>query len=115
MKKYILIILNVLLVIPFLIWFERGGNVAISMIPVWLVMSIINMIFSENIKQIVLYNGCMALFAIIGIFVCGQLYFKYVSWDSMGEAVVMLEIIIGFIYIALLTLFECLIKHFRKK
>ena len=115
MKKTILIILNALLIIPFFIFFKRGGNVAISMLPAWFIMSIINTVFSKDIKQLLVYNGCLSLFASIGIFVCGQLYFKYVYWDSIGEAIIVLEIMVEVIYIAILSGIESLVKYLISK
>ena len=115
MKKIVLIILNALLILPFLIFFRRGGNVAIYMLPVWLIMSVINTIIAKDIKQLLLYNGCLSLFATIGIFVCGQLYFKYVCWDSIGESIVALEIIVEIIYIAVLSAVESYIKYLINK
>ena len=115
MKKTVLIILNALLIIPFFVFFRRGGNVAIFMLPVWFIMSIINSVFSKDIKQLLVYNGCLSLFASIGIFVCGQLYFKYVCWDSVGEAVIALEIMVEVIYIAILSGIESLVKHLINK
>ena len=111
MKKTVLIILNALLIIPFFIFFRQGGNVAIFMLPVWFIMSIINSVFSKDIKQLLVYNGCLSLFASIGIFICGQLYFKYVYWDSIGESIVVLEVIVEVIYIAILSGIESLVKH----
>ena len=115
MKKIVLTILNALLIIPFLVLFRKGGNVAIFMLPIWLVMTIINTKFAQNIRQLILYNACLAIFATIGIFICGQLYFKYVYWDSMGEAVVQLEMIVEVIYIAILTGIESRIKYIENK
>ena len=111
MKKIVLIILNALLVIPFVIFFRRGAYVAIYMLPVWFVMTVINIIFSKDIKEILLYNGTLTAFAIIGIFATGQLYFKYVYWDTAGEMVITTEIMIGIIYIACLTGIECLVQY----
>ena len=111
MKKPVIIILNTLLIIPFFIFFRWGGNVTIFMLPVWFIMSIINTVFSKDIKQLLVYNGYLSLFASIGIFVCGQLYFKYVHWDSIGESIVVLEVIVEVIYIAILSGIESLVKH----
>lgn len=110
MKKIILIILNASLVIPFLTFFRKGAIVSIFMLPIWFVATIINTVLSKNLKEFLIYNGTLALFAMIGIFTNGQLYFKYVYWDTEGELVVMAGIIIGIIYIAILSGIECLIK-----
>ncbi len=115
MKKIILTILNALLIIPFLVLFRKGGNVAIFMLPIWLVMTMINTKFAPNIRQLIWYNVCLTIFATIGIYICGQLYFKYVYWDSMGEAVVQLEMIVEVIYIAILTGIESRIKYIENK
>ena len=76
MKKIVLIILNALLVIPFLIFFRRGANVSIFMLPIWFIATIINAILSKNLKELWMFNGILAMFAIIGIFTNGQLYFN---------------------------------------
>ena len=115
MKKIVLIILNALLIIPFFIFFRRGGNVAIFMLPVWFVMTIVNTVFAKDIKQLLVYNGYLSLFASTGIFICGQLYFKYVYWDSIGEAIIVLEIIVAVIYIAILSGIESLVRHLINK
>lgn len=111
MKKAVLIIINILLIAPFIIWFRRGSNVAFYMLPVWLIMTVLNTAFSKSVKEIVLYNGILAIFAIIGSFVNGQLYFKYVCWDSIGEYINLLEMIIEALYITLITGIECFVKH----
>ena len=115
MKKNFLIILNALLVIPFLIFFRRGANVSIFVLPIWFIATIINAILSRDLKELWMFNGILAIFAIIGIFTNGQLYFKYVYWDTEGELVVMAEIFIGLIYITVLTGIECLIKYLINK
>ena len=115
MKKIVLILLNVLLIIPFLVLFRKGANVAIFMLPVWLVMTVVNTIFAKNIRQLILYNVCLSVFATIGIFICGQLYFEYVYWDSMGEAVIQLEMVVEVIYIAILTGVEGLVKYLQNR
>ena len=115
MKKTVIIILNALLIIPFFIFFRCGGNVAIFMLPAWFIMSIINTIFSKDIKQLLVYNGYLSLFASIGIFACGLLYFEYVYWDSIGEAIIVLEIIVEVVYIAILSGIESLVKYLISK
>ena len=115
MKKIVLTILNALLIIPFLVLFRKGGNVAIFMLPVWLIMTMINTKFAQNIRQLILYNVFLTIFATIGTYICGKLYFKYVYWDSMGEAVVQLEMIVEVIYIAILTGIESRIKYIESK
>ena len=115
MNKTVITILNTLLIVPFFIFFRLGGGVAIFMLPVWFVVSIINTVFSKDIKQLLVYNGYLSLFASIGIFICGQLYFKYVCWDSIGEAIIVLEIIIEVVYIAILSSVESLVKYLISK
>ena len=114
-KKIVLIILNALLIIPFLVFFRHGANVSIFMLSVWLIATIINAVLSKDLKELLIYNGTLTLFAIIGIFTNGQLYFKYVYWDVEGEVVVMAEIFFCLIYISVLTGIECLVKFFSKK
>ena len=74
-------------------------------------MTVANTICAKDIKQLLLYNGWLALFAAIGIFACGQLYFKYVYWDSMGEVVMGFEMAVAVIYFAALTGIEALIQY----
>lgn len=115
MKKIVLIILNALLVIPFLIFFRRGANVSIFMLPIWFIATIINAILSKDLKELLMFNGTLAIFAMIGIFANSQLYFKYVCWDTEGELIAKAEILIGLIYIAVLTGIECLIRYLINK
>ena len=115
MKKIFLTILNALLITPFLIFFRRGGIVAIFMLPVWFVMSIVNTVCSKDVKQLLIYNGWLSLFASVGIFVCGQLYFKYVCWDSIGETIILLEIAVEVIYISILTGVEPVVRYLINK
>lgn len=115
MKKTILIIVNILLIIPFILFYRRGANVAVAMLPVWFAMSGINTVFAENKKDILIYNGCLALFATAGIWLNGQLYFKYVCWDIKGEMVMNFEMMVEVVYIAVLTAIECPTKHIITK
>ncbi len=117
-RKSFLIILNILLIAPFIILYRRGAFIAISMVPVWFVMSVINTIFSKSVKEIVVYNGLLALTASIGILICGLLYFEFVCWDTEGELLLLYEIGFEILYIAMLTDVECFIKKLvlkRKK
>lgn len=97
-----------------MVLFRKGANVAIFMLPVWLVMTVVNTIFAKNIRQLILYNVCLSVFATIGIFICGQLYFEYVYWDSMGEAVIQLEMIVEVI-LAILTGVEGFVKYLQNR
>ena len=115
MKKTILIVLNILLMMPFFIFYRRGANVAIYMLPIWGIMTIVNTICAPNIRQLILCNVSLAVFTTIGIFINGQLYFKYIHWDSVGEAIIQLEMIVEVIYIAILTGIEILIKYYAVK
>ncbi len=112
MRKIILTLLNILLIIPFMIFFRIGGNVTIFMLPVWLVMTIVNTKFAQNTAQLIWYNACLAVFAAAGIFICGQLYFQYVYRDGIGEAIVILEMKVEVIYISILTVIESFVRRF---
>ena len=104
-------IINGLLILPFIVFYKLGGFVAIFMLLAWVMMSVINTILARNVKQLLLYNGVMLVFATLGIFLCGQLYFKYICWDPEGEAVIFLEMFIEVLVISSLTLIESLIKY----
>ena len=113
-KKVVLLIINALLVIPFIVFYRFGGHVAIHMLPIWFIMSVVNAVFSKSTKELLVYNAIMLLSAVVGIFACSQLYFKHVYWDTAGEAVMIAEMMIGSIYIAALTGIACLVKRLIK-
>lgn len=115
MRKNSLLIINAALIAPFLIFFKLGGSVAAYMLTVWLIMSVINTVFSKNIKQLILYNGSLMLFGALGILICGQLYFHFVTFDSLGETILYIELIAEIIFISVLTVIEALIKYFVGK
>lgn len=113
-KKKALFIVNLLSVLPFLVFFRQGGAVAIFMLPIWPVFTIINAFSSETARELVFYNTCLALASAVG-FACGQLFFHFVAYDSAGESIVYLEITVVLIYIAVITAFQCVFKHFSNK
>ncbi|MBQ8001923.1 MAG: hypothetical protein IJ297_00575 [Clostridia bacterium] len=114
-RKAIIVTLNTILILPFIIFFKYGGNVTIWMLPIWAVMSVVNTLFSDKIQEIVIFNSVMAVFACLGIWIDALLYFYYITYDSVGVAVMQLETVVMLIYVALLTLIECLVKYLADK
>ena len=115
MKRMLVLALNILSIAPFIVLFKLGGNVAIFMLIIWPIIMFINYSCAKSIKGLIGYNCCLAVFSAVGIYICGQLYFKYVQWDSIGEAIVQIEIIVELIYIATITVIECIINKYLDK
>lgn len=111
MTKRVLLRINALLIIPFIVFFTKGGNVAIWMLPVWAVMSVVNTLFAQDRKELIALNGAMALFAAIGIWIDAILYFYFICYDSEGVLVMQLETVVMLLYVAVLTLIEYLIRY----
>ena len=109
--KRILVIINALLIIPFIVFFTAGGSVTIWMLPVWAVMSVVNTLFAQDRKELIVLNGAMALFAAIGIWIDAILYFSFICYDSEGVLVMQLETVVMLLYVAALTLIEYLIRY----
>ncbi len=118
MKKAVLIFLNVLQIVPFIVSYKQGALVTIYMMPVCIIVSIINTVFSKSIIELIRYNCLLIVVALLGTIACGQLYFVFVYKDSAGELVLSLEMLIMAICLAAVSLIECLIKKLcvkRKK
>lgn len=111
MRKALMIFLNILLIVPFFVFYRKGAMVTVYMWYVWFAMTVANAFFSKSVKELIMYNVFLLVFATIGIFVGGQLYFKYVYWDEMGESIVILEMIFEIFYIIALTVVESIAKH----
>ena len=110
MKKSVFLILNGLSMVPFLALYTHGANVGLYMFPVWLILTILNTVFSENPSQLWGYNGFMLLFSLAGIIINIYLYITFVYWDSVGGMIALLESAVTVVYILILTLVEYLIK-----
>ncbi len=110
MKKVVLIILNILQIVPFIVFYKQGGRVIMYMMPVFIIISIINTVFSKGVIELVRYNCLLIAVALLGTIACGQLYFVFVYKDSAGELVLLLEMLIMAIGLAVVSLIECLIK-----
>ncbi len=114
MKKLPLVLMNIAVALPFVVFFRAGGVVSIFMLPVILVLSIINTIKSKSIIEILIFNLILEVFIIIGIIVNSELYFEYVYYDRNGEMVFQAEKLISAIYVGIITLIECLTKGYNK-
>ncbi len=110
MKKVLSILINVMAIVPFIVFYRFGGNVAIYMIPVILILSLINVFLSETKKDFLIKNLFLGISNVLGILIDCLLYFIFICHDSVGEAVLALEIFIAIIYVALLSVIGYIIK-----
>ena len=115
MKKYLIIGINLIILVIYVAFFRFCGNVSMYLIPVLFVISVLNCILADSKKTFLTYNIFLIIITIIGILVNSTLYFRYVCYDSVGEAILWLEIFVAVVYIGLLTAVEFCIKHYLDK
>ena len=111
MKKFCLILLNILPFVVYVAFKKYGANVSYYMIIPWFITTVVNTVFSKSKKELLVYNSILLLSSALGIFFNGQC----TCYDSIGEAIMYLEMIIAAIIILVLTAVELLIKHFYEK
>ena len=115
MKKALLIILNISIIIPCIIF----GNVGTSFIPtIWLitfVMSLVNLVLSNKRKEFLIYSLILLVFSSIGMYINGQIYFgsladKQIWYDLEGDLTYYLATVIHLVTHLIIMSIEFLIK-----
>ena len=114
-RKYCVILLNVLPFAVFVSLYQFGGNVGLWMPFPQLFITVINTRYAGAKKELFIYNGILLLSSVAGIFVNGQLYFKYICYDVEGVMVVEAEMLAAVILILIYTAVEFLIRYFYDK
>ena len=109
-KKLLLILINAIVILPFIVFYRFGANVAIHLIPVIFILSLTNTLLSQNRKEFLIRNLILGIFNIVGILVNSVLYFSYICYDSEGLLVMQFEIFVAFIYVGILSLIGIAIK-----
>lgn len=115
MKKILLISVNFIAILPFIVFFSYGAYVAIYMVPVIFILSLINTLFSQGIKEFLIKSLFLGISNIAGILINSLLYFVFICYDGAGVGVMLIEVSIAFIYIVILSIIELIIKSFILK
>ena len=115
MKKILLISVNFIAILPFIIFFNYGAYVAIYMVPVIFILSLINTLFSQGIKEFLIKNLFLGISNIAGILINSLLYFIFICYDGAGVGIMLIEVSIAFIYIVILSIIGLIIKSFILK
>ena len=114
-KKILLISVNFIAILPFIIFFNHGVYVAIYMVPVIFILSLINTLLSQGIKDFLIKNLFLGISNIAGILINSLLYFVFICYDGAGVAVMLAEVSIAFIYVVILSIIGLIIKSFILK
>lgn len=114
-RKLCLILLNILPLVIFAGFYQYGGNVCFYMLPALMLFTVINVFLSLSTEEFLVYNVVLLLSTILGIFVSDQLYFKYVCYDLLGEAVLGVEILAVVLLLSAYTAIELLFKSLYDK
>ena len=115
MKKILLRSVNFIAILPFIIFFNFGVYVAIYMVPVIFILSMINTLFSQGIKDFLIKNLFLGISNIAGILINSLLYFIFICYDGAGVGVMLIEVSIAFIYIVILSIIGVVIKSVMLK
>ena len=110
MKKILFISVNFIAILPFIIFFHYGAYVAIYMVPVIFILSLINTLFSQGIKEFLIKNLFLGISNIAGILINSLLYFVFICYDGAGVGVMLIEVSIAFIYIVILSIIGIVVK-----
>lgn len=113
LRKFSIILLNILPFAVFASLYRYGANVGLCMLLPQLFITIINTIFAKSKKDFLVYNGILLISSVAGIFVNSQLYFKYICYDTEGVAVMKFEIFVAIVLILIFTAIELLIRYFQ--
>ena len=110
MKKS-LIMVSLFVSIFFVSLYKYGVLVDVFIMPLQLLISVAFTIFSNNKREIILYNILLMVFTLMGIFINSYLYLHNVCYDYEGYLVMWLELLIAIVYIGTLLCIELLIKN----
>lgn len=121
MKRIFNIILNLLPFVVWGVWFYLALN-ELYIYPDWglvqilllvclpIMYSVYNAIVWDRNKTFIIQNGIFAVSQVSGCYICGVLYYNFISSDSETQLVTSGFSFISVIYIAVLTLVCCGIK-----
>ena len=115
MKKILLRSVNFIAILPFIIFFNYGAYVAIYMVPLIFILSLINTLFSQGIKEFLIKNLFLGISNIAGILINSLLYFIFICYDGAGVGIMLIEVSIAYIYIVILSIVGVIIKSFILK
>ena len=96
-KFWLTVALNYLPLLFWCVFYSKGANVSIAMIPLLGAIALVNYCNSDKIRNFLFFNSNLMLSTFLGIYFNFQLYFKFISYDTLGEAIRDLQLIIGFI------------------
>lgn len=114
-KKFGIILLNILPFAVFVSLYKFGGNVGLFMPLPQLLITVVNTVYAGSKKELLLYNGILLISSAAGIYVDGQLYFKYINFDVEGAAVMEVEMLAAAVLIIIFTVIEFLIRYFHER
>lgn len=115
LKKFAVILLNILPFAVFVSLYKFGGNVGLFMPLPQLLITVVNTVYAGSKKELLLYNGILLVSSVAGIYVNGQLYFKYICYDMEGVAVMEVEMLAAVVFIIIFTVNEFLIRYFYER
>ena len=115
MKKILLTSVNFIVILPFVIFFNYGAYVIMYMLPVIFVLSLINAILSQGVKEFLIKNLFLGISGISGIVIDALLYFIFICYDTIGVSIMLIEVLGTFIYIAILSAIGIIIKRLLRK
>lgn len=114
-KRLRIILLNILPCVIIVGLYRLGGMISLQMPMPLLVITVINAIFAKSKKEFLIYNGILLVSSVAGIYANGQLYFKYICYDVVGEAIMVVEIFAAIVLILIYTAIEMLYFYSKKK
>ena len=126
MKKIFNIIINLIPFFVWMIWFylaliDVDINPDLGMIQILLLLglpllySIYNVFISKNKKEFVIHNAFFCVSNIIGYYIMGLIYYKYISSDSETVLIINTFSGISILYILIATLVFYGIRAFVDK
>lgn len=113
-RRLRIILLNILPCVVFVGLYRCGAMVGLQMPIPQLLITIKNATFAKSKKEFLVYNCILLVSSVAGIYANGQLYFKYICYDVVGEAIMVVGIFAAIVLIIVYTAIEML-YFFRKK
>ena len=122
MKKWCLVVLNISIILPCIIFKNIGTSFMKIIWLITLALSVVNVIFNHKKKDFIIYSLILLVVSSVGMYINGQLYFhslldKQIWYDLEGDLTYFLSIAIHLISHLIIMSIEFLLKYlfFRRK
>lgn len=107
---------NLILFLPVVIGYRGGAGMIWTVFPILhFALSILHFFCADSLPRLALLCGAHLLCAVGGIALAGRMFFDNAARDAEGEAILLLELIVGAAIVLMLSLIVLLVKRITLK